>query len=138
GIGGGAVEREVGVDADATVKLPAAHAHLLGGGEVAADHADGTVGDLRLEVLDLRLENGDVCRDVTERRGLQPELDVAHVFRLDGRRGEDRVARRVGRQAVQVEADRLEAGRIGRIGVDALGHLVGRGDLTGRVGIAHV
>ena len=54
-----------------------------------------------------------------KRLGLQPDLDVAHVLGLDGRRGEDRPVQRVGRHAVQVEADRLEAGRIGRIGVDA-------------------
>ena len=70
--------------------------------------------------------DGDVRRDAPKRLGLQPDLEVAHVLGLDRRGGEDGLVRRVGGHAVQVEADRLEAGRIGRIGVDALGDLVGQ------------
>ena len=51
---------------------------------------------------------------------------------------EHRPAQRVGRHAVQVEADRLEAGRVGRVGVDARRDLVGGGDLPRQVGVVDV
>ena len=99
----------------AAVELDAAHAHFLGVGEIAAKHADAGVHDLRLEVLDLGVVDGEVRRDAVERLRLQSDLDVAHVLGLDGRGREDGPAQRVGWHAAKVETDRLEAGRIGRI-----------------------
>ena len=67
-----------------------------------------------------------------------PDLDVAHVLGLDRGRGDHRPVQRVGRDAVQVEPDRLEAGRVGRVGVDALRECVRRGDLSRQIGVVHV
>ena len=54
-----------------------------------------------------------------------------------GRR-DHRPVRRVGRHAVQVEADRLETGRVGRVGVDRPGDAVGGGDLPGQIRVVDV
>src|SRR4029453_17390198 len=64
GVGGGPVEREMAVHRRAGVDLDAAHAHLLGVGEIAAQHAHTCVHDLRLEVVDL-----GVIQVVTRGRG---------------------------------------------------------------------
>ena len=57
---------------------------------------------------------------------------------LDRRRGEHRLVVGVGRHAVQIEAHRLEAGRVGRIGVDRARHLVGGRELARQVGIVNI
>ena len=52
GVGGGTIDGQAAVESARAVELDAAHAHLLGVGEIAAQHPDAGVDDLRLEILD--------------------------------------------------------------------------------------
>ena len=55
------------------------------------------------------------------------------ILRLDRREVEKRIVVGIDWNAVVVEAERLERRRIGRIGVDVIGNVVGDGQLPGDV-----
>src|SRR5438552_11731139 len=57
------VERRVAADPGVAVELHAADPHLVRVGEVAAQDADAGIGDLRLEILDARVEECQVGGD---------------------------------------------------------------------------
>ena len=84
------------------------------------------------------LNSGDVGRDARNRLGLDADLDVPHVLGLDRRRRQHRPAQRVGRHAIQVEADGLEAGGVGGVRVHRLGDLVGHRHLARQVRVVDV
>ena len=67
-------------DRGAHVQLDSAHAHFLGVGKIAPQHADVRVHDLRLEIVDLRIEHGQVGGDARREFGLDAELDVALIL----------------------------------------------------------
>ena len=61
-----------------------------------------------------------------------------HILGLHRRRRQNRPSQRVGRDAVQVETNGLEAGRVRPVGVHCIGELVRHGELPGRVRIIDV
>ena len=63
------------------------------------------------------MEGGDVRHDARERLCLEADLDMLGVFRLDRRKVEHRLVGAVERNAVVVQAERLERCRIGGVGV---------------------
>jgi len=93
--------------------------HLLRIGEVTAHGAELAAVDRRLEILDLGAERREVeGRPAVEELGLQPQFKMVDRFGLHGAGVEIDCVVGVERQAVLVDAQRLEALGIGRIGKD--------------------
>ena len=138
GICGSAIERQVGVQTRVCVELRAAHADFLRVGQVSAKDPDARVCDLCLKVLDLGDVGREVRRHAAQELGLQPHFDVAHVFGLDAGRRDHRLVGRVSRHAVQIQANRLETGRVSRVDVDRPGDAVGGGDLPRQIRVVDI
>ena len=125
-------------DARVGIELDAAHAYLLGIGQIAAQHADAGIRHLRLEVVNGRVVEREVGDDAAERLGLHPDLELRVSSGLTTAAESTGRPSGIGRQAVQVETDRLEAGRIGGVRVDRLGQAVRRRQLSREVGVVDV
>ena len=141
GVGMGAVEVEAepGHRPGRDLQLDAAGAHLVGIGEVAAQHAELAVGDGRLIVVDLRPERGEVHgQPPVEEAGLEAELEMVDRLGLDRGGAQDRLVGRVERQARQIDAAGFERPRIGRIAEHVGGKLIGQGEVAGDVPVAEL
>ena len=73
-----------------------------------------------------------------KRLGLQADFDVTLVLGFDGRRLESGLTGGVGGHAGKVQADRLEAGRIGRKGIDAPDDLIRGRHLARDIGVIDI
>ena len=129
GIGGEAVAGD-----DLEIRLDPLRADLAGIGEIAAHGAELAAIHGRLEILDVGAEGGEVeGRPAIQELGLEADFIMIDRFRLhragvviDGVVG-------VERQAILVDAQRLEALRIGRIGQHVRRDLVVDVEVVGEV-----
>ena len=96
-VSSGAVDGKVAAHPGTAVELGAADTHAFGVGKVAAQDAHLRVDDVRLVVLDVGPEHGDVGGDARPRLGLHAGLDVVRVLGLDRCHLQRRPAKRVER-----------------------------------------